>query len=331
MKGYQYFFFFLWILTAPGLKAQNLLDRQVSISLPAGPLIDLLDQLGEQENLEIISLDSSVTYNIPLSFDNAPLEIILDTLLDGTGLSFLVYRQYLILIGDHQLLEEKRSASYYKALQESIYASKNIDQQQQMVVGTIDEVMSGEDPFLTGKITDGDSGEEIVGATILVNETGAGTDTDEHGDFELRIPAGTYTFRVQYIGYREREIDLRIISSGKLNLTLSKSSILLDEIVVEAKKRDENIQSSQVGVSRVSIREIEKLPSFLGEVDIVKGLLQQPGVSTIGEGSSGFNVRGGNVDQNLVLMDEAMIFNSSHALGFFSSFNSDILSGATLY
>jgi hypothetical protein len=264
-------------------------------------------------------------------FDQVLFSDLLEDLLKGTSLHYLIYRDYLVVVADRTLLNEHKPASFYQTLQESIVAVNNAGDQEEIVIGDIEEAARSGSTVVNGKVLDIETGEEIFGATLLIQETGQGTDTDENGDFAITLKPGSYTLLLQYIGFRERQIPLRVISSGNLNLTLSKGSILLDEVVVEAKKRDENIQSTQVGVSRISIREIEKLPSFLGEVDIIKGILQQPGVSTIGEGSSGFNVRGGTVDQNLILMDEAMIFNSSHALGFFSSFNSDILSDAILH
>ncbi|MCB0668120.1 MAG: TonB-dependent receptor [Saprospiraceae bacterium] len=327
----QNLLFVLLVFITFSLQAQSILDREISFSNTGGKLSTILETLGERTGVQILCTDTVAALQEPISFDHVSLRSILNQLLNERGLSFLLYRDYFILVAERSALAEQRNATFYKALQESIDAANNQDEQEEIVVGDIENVDPSGTTIITGKITDVEDGEAIIGATILVEENSLGTDTDEEGRFELRLTPGTYSLKVQYIGYRERQIPVRVISSGSLDLTLSKGSILLDEVVVEAKKRDENIQSAEVGVSRVSIREIEKLPSFLGEVDIVKGLLQQPGVSTIGEGSSGFNVRGGNVDQNLILMDEAMIFNASHALGFFSSFNSDILSGATLH
>lgn len=157
----------------------------------------------------------------------------------------------------------------------------------------------------------------------------------------------SYENQVLLIGLRSnigREVDSdffqNLENEQSIANTISKSSakeevkddaFVLEEVVLEAQARNENIQSTQTGLIRMKIQEMETLPSFLGEVDVVKSLLLQPGVSTIGEGSGGFHVRGGNADQNLVLMDEAILFNTSHALGFFSAFHSDIVSEATLY
>ncbi len=313
------------------LRAQFLETLPVTYQLEEGNLRDRLDDLSKNLGIKIVIMDTTIVLDRSRQYQNQVLPEVLSDLLQETPLSYLFYRDYLVLIADRDLLHEARSVTFYQALQESVDASANSDDQTEMVVGSLDNVIASGVTTVSGVITDSENGEEIIGATLLIRETGLGTDTDESGAFNLSLKPGSYNLQLQYIGYRERLIPIRVISSGVLDLELSKSSILLDEVVVEAKKRDENIQSSQVGVSRITIHEIERLPSFLGEVDIIKGVLQQPGVSTIGEGSSGFNVRGGTVDQNLILMDEGMIFNASHALGFFSSFNSDILSDAVLH
>ncbi len=312
------------------LSAQSLDSLIVSHRFERGNLRDRLDEFSRSIGIRIVTMDTITAISEDRYYQNTALAAVLSDLLRDTPLGFLFYRDYLVVIADRAALNQNRPVTFYQALQESIDAATLPATQQEMVIGRVEDV-SPSGATVTGTVTDADTDEPIVGATLLIQETGQGTATDENGDYALQLNSGSYTLLLQYIGYSERKIPARVISSGRLDLQLNKGSILLDEVVVEAKKRDENIQSAQVGVSRITIREIEKLPSFLGEVDLIKALLQQPGVSTIGEGSSGFNVRGGTVDQNLILIDEGMIFNSSHALGFFGAFNPDILSGAVLH
>ncbi len=258
------------------------------------------------------------------------LEEVLSQVLASTALWYIIYDEQVIVLGDRVKITEHYNSQFYQALEESIEMVRDPGDKVQ-VIGSVDSVSQSGETVLSGRVVDGENGEPIIGATILILETQQGTVTSEEGNYELSLRPGAYTMTVQYVGFRSREIPINILSSGFLNIDLLQGSILLDEVVVEAQKRDENVQSAQTGVTRISVKEIEKLPSFLGEVDVIKSLLLQPGISSIGEGSSGFNVRGGNVDQNLILMDEAMLFNSSHALGFFSAFNTDIVSDATLY
>ena len=313
------------------LCGQSLDSTRVSIDLDPESWQRSLENLSKDLGVKITVQDSTTILPESKSYQNQYLGDVLRDLLYGTDLSFLIYRDYLMVIGDKTALGESKSASFYQALQHNLGGSNKQSDDLEIVIGDINHVLSADVTMVTGNIVDRDTNEPIIGATIFVKETGQGTDSDENGQFQLSLTPGSYTLLIQYIGFQDRQIPVRIVSSGMLDIALNRSSILLDEVVVEAKKRDENIQSVEVGVSRVNMREIEKLPSFLGEVDIIKGLLQQPGVSTIGEGSSGFNVRGGTVDQNLIVVDEGMIFNASHALGFFSAFNSDILSDAILY
>ena len=155
--------------------------------------------------------------------------------------------------------------------------------------------------------------------------------TDQNGNFEFTLAPGAYVFIVQYLGKKTRFIAVRVVGSGRFDLSLSDESVSLDEITIEADAADRNVASISAGVNKVRIKDIESLPAFLGEVDVIKSLQTLPGVSTVGEGAAGFNVRGGRTDQNLILQDGAILFNANHVLGFFSSFNPDATESFTLY
>lgn len=198
-------------------------------------------------------------------------------------------------------------------------------------MGSLDSISVEGDLVIKGQVSDGDTEEEIIGATIIFERTDEGTTTEADGSYALPTQAGDHMMIVQYVGYQTRRIPLKVVSSGRLDIQVERTAVLLDEVVVQAQAKDNNVKETQVGVTRISTKDLVKLPSFLGEVDVVKGLLLQPGITSIGEGSNGFNVRGGNVDQNLIMIDEGMIFNANHALGFFSSFNSDVVREAVLY
>ena len=303
----------------------------VTLDLQSATKSELMTKLGEACDCPVYdgatSLELAPT---TVAFRDVPLDSVLEALFENTAIGYLLYDQQVIVLGERSTIEENYTPQFYQALEESLTIAKD-PQEVVQVIGSIDAVSATGVTRLTGQVVDGESNEPIIGATIITKEDGQGTATDEAGNYMLELKPGSYTLAVQYIGFRNREIPISVISSGELDIRLLKGSILLDEVVVEAQKRDENVQSAQTGVTRISTKEIEKLPNFLGEVDVIKSLLLQPGVSSIGEGSSGFNVRGGNVDQNLIIIDEAMLFNSSHALGFFSAFNSDIVSDATLY
>jgi hypothetical protein len=188
-------------------------------------------------------------------------------------------------------------------------------------------------PFkVTGKITDGASGEPLVGVSVVIEETRAGTYTSEEGNFELQLlPKQKYTLRFSLVGYVSQTISINVLSSGNLSLKLAEDQQLLEGVVITGYDPRQNVKSTDMGKVEMSIATIETLPPFIGEVDIIKSITLLPGVSTVGEASAGFNVRGGGADQNLILIGGAPIYNSSHLFGFFTAFNADVVSGVTLH
>lgn len=184
---------------------------------------------------------------------------------------------------------------------------------------------------LSGTIKDAASGMPLNGASVYVSELESGTTAQDDGMFSLQIREGRYTVRFNYVGYRSDTRTLNLRDDRELTVELQRKSIELDEVVVSDEASIRNIESIETGVARLEVRELEELPTFMGAVDIVRSLLLLPGVSTVGEGASGFNVRGGDVDQNLVLLDDAPVFYPSHLFGFFSPFNADVVQDVTLY
>lgn len=184
---------------------------------------------------------------------------------------------------------------------------------------------------VSGYIKDAKNGEGLIGVSIYIKELATGNTTNAYGFYSLTIPKGTYNMVVTYIGYQKivKTINLQD-ESQTLTLEMTEEGKQLDEVVVKSKKEDDNVKSLEMSTTKISMKTIQKMPALLGEVDLVKSIQLLPGVSTVGEGASGFNVRGGSVDQNLVLLDEAPVFNSSHLFGFFSVFNPDAVKDVKL-
>lgn len=185
---------------------------------------------------------------------------------------------------------------------------------------------------VSGILTDTRNGEALIGVTIYVKELSTGNISNAYGFYSLTLPKGNYTLIYSYIGYTSIEKQLLLERDVRMDVALTEESKLIQEIVIEGEKEDEdrNVRSLDMGVSKLDIRTIQKMPALLGEVDIVRSIQLTPGVNTVGEGAAGFNVRGGGIDQNLVLMDEAPVYNSSHLLGFFSVFNPDAVKDVKL-
>lgn len=185
---------------------------------------------------------------------------------------------------------------------------------------------------VSGYLKDASDGEKLIGATVYVLETKSGASTNAYGFYSLTLPAGSYTLEFSYIGFAKKIQKISLTQNIQLDVELSSDSQELEEVLISA-EGDENarVQNLEMSVSKLDMTTIQKMPAFLGEVDVIKSLQALPGVSTVGEGATGFNVRGGSVGQNLILQDEAPVYNSSHMLGFFSTFNPDAVKDARLY
>ena len=182
----------------------------------------------------------------------------------------------------------------------------------------------------TGYVRDAKTGQPIQGVNIVVMNVSKGYVTAKDGFYVITMPAGEYVLKFTHVGYRPR---LDTISLQKLlfrEITLDDDAKDLEEVVVTSETPDRNVRKVEMGVSQLTIRSIRRIPPLLGEIDIVRSLLLLPGVTTVGEGAPGFNVRGGSADQNLILFDGAPVFNSSHLMGFFSVFNPDVVRDVTL-
>jgi hypothetical protein len=184
---------------------------------------------------------------------------------------------------------------------------------------------------VSGFITDARTGESLTGAVVYTKENSAmGITSNSYGYFSLTLPAGNYKLVIQFLGYRTKTIDLALIEDVRLSVDLDEESISIDEVTITAEKSNINVLQNEL-ISKISVKEIQNIPVILGEKDILKTIQLLPGIAPAGEGNAGFYVRGGGVDQNLILLDEAPVYNPSHLLGFFSTFNSDAIKDITVY
>lgn len=185
---------------------------------------------------------------------------------------------------------------------------------------------------LSGNVKDLSDGEDLIGLTIFVKELpGTGTVSNVYGFYSLTLPKGEYTIQYSYVGYQTQEYKMSFNQNIKKNIELGVDANDLEVFEISAEKEDENIRSTEMSVTKIDMKEIESIPVLFGERDVMKTIQLMPGVATGGEGSAGFFVRGGSADQNLILLDEAPVYNASHLLGFFSVFNSDAIKDLTLY
>ncbi|HCO82040.1 MAG TPA: hypothetical protein DIT95_00710, partial [Arenibacter sp.] len=184
---------------------------------------------------------------------------------------------------------------------------------------------------LSGTITEIASNETLIGVTVAVPSLSTGVVTNEYGFYSITLPKGIYELQISSLGYQDIIQTIDLSFDQKINFQLLEDAEQLEEVVVTEDIERLNIRKPQMSVNSLSVETIKKIPVILGEADIIKSILLLPGVSNAGEGASGFNVRGGAVDQNLILLDEATIFNSSHLFGFFSVFNPDAIKDVKLF
>ncbi|MBL7801178.1 MAG: TonB-dependent receptor [Chitinophagales bacterium] len=183
---------------------------------------------------------------------------------------------------------------------------------------------------ISGYVKDGSNGESLMSSIVYVNEISKGTTTNEYGFYSLQLPPGKYTIKISYVGYTTQLLPVTLDKDTKLNVEMGNSSVLSQEVVVTAERKDANVSSTNIGRQEITMENAKAIPALLGEVDILKTLQLLPGVQAAGEGNSGFYVRGGGPDQNLVLLDEATVYNTGHLFGFFSVFNSDAIKSVTI-
>jgi hypothetical protein len=183
-------------------------------------------------------------------------------------------------------------------------------------------------------VKDKKNGELLIGVTVKVSENPSiNVVANEYGFYSLSLPEGNYTIVISNPGYQDFEQQIKVDQNIKLDLPLIQQEAIsksIDEVVITGIKKDKNLSSAQMGTETLNIKSIEKLPVLFGEKDVMKTIQLLPGIKSSGEGSSGFSVRGGATDQNLILLDEAPVYNASHLLGFFSTFNSDALKDASI-
>ena len=184
---------------------------------------------------------------------------------------------------------------------------------------------------ISGQMRDASTGEDLLYSSVIVKENTKGCITNEYGFYSISLPNGIYTVKFSYMGYKTIIKKIKLHKDVKINVELEKSNKQLSEIKVRGKAVDANVTRNEIGTMSIKIEDAKELPVLLGEQDIIKTMQLMPGVSSSGEGGSGYHVRGGSIGQNLILLDEAPVYNASHLLGFFSVFNSDAIKDMKIY
>lgn len=279
------------------------------------------EQITLKEAFELVEKSKNVKFFYQLQWienRSVPREILklalpdfLNAALQNTGYNYTIYKQkYIILLSNGGLSSNTQRENI---IDEESFVAK-----------------SGEFS-ISGKIKDANSGESIIGAALYFEEVETGAVSNSFGYYSISLPSGIYTVRVSAMGKASSSQRIFLDKNISLDIELYDHLTQLNEVVVKADAIDKNISSPEMGLVKLDTKTMQSIPAFLGETDVIRSITMLPGVSTVGEGAAGFNVRGGNTDQNLILIDDVPVFNSSHLFGFFSMINTDIVKDVTLY
>ena len=264
------------------------------------------------------------------------LSCILDNLFSGTSLYYLIVDSESVVITKNFTVNASKIP--VKNGNKVITKTENTDTREarqmaenlSVYIGNPSDRDKPGNVTVSGLITDRNTGEPITGVNVFIQKLSIGTNTNQYGYYTLTLPRGIHSVKFSFIGMREKNITLNLFGPGEMNIEMDKTFILLKETVISAQVNN-ILQRFEVGAEKINIRSLKLLPTSMGESDLLKGILLIPGVQSVGEGSAGFNVRGGSADQNLILIYGAPVYNSSHFFGFFSAVNTDIIKDVTLY
>lgn len=313
---------------------ENLTGLKITGDYRGVKMIDVLVLLRDRYGIRFYFDPALIpNFEVTVQFQETPFLEALQTLLRGSNLSAAQIKPGVAILAPKNNLTREYANQIVAAWDTGTmkWPERKPFQELKLSFGNRDKVAPSKPLLFRGKIMDMDTEEPIIGATILAVDLQQGIDTDTKGRFELTLPAGVHALEIQYVGYQGIKLELSLYENAAVDLKIEPALLNLEEIIIRAKPDNAKVRSTQIGVENLEVKSIKELPTALGEADVVKALESLPGVSTVGESSAGFNVRGGNIDQNLIVQDGAPILNTAHALGFFSSFNPDVISGISLY
>lgn len=312
----------------------------LTVTVADASLKELVEVVESQSSYRFYFKDSDFnSFSVTISAEKKPLGFILDEAFKNTTYHYAVDPQFNVFLTKNviittQLLTDvttDRTVSTNQPVSSNEDEINRIAALNERRLFTIGLKNSGKArAVLSGTVKSMNNGEPIIGAAITVQNSSAGVATDEKGNYTLELPTGKHVLTIRSIGLKNTTRTLVLHSDGRLNIEMVAESANLKEIVVTS-DRESHVKGLQMGVEKLDIQTIKYIPSSFGEVDVLKAMLTVPGVKTVGEASSGFNVRGGATDQNLILFNNSTIYNPFHFFGFFSSFNSETIESVELY
>ncbi|MGK7393604.1 MAG: carboxypeptidase-like regulatory domain-containing protein [Candidatus Cyclobacteriaceae bacterium M3_2C_046] len=345
----KYIYLFLWVSFLGGFSlesaAQEVKIPDVSGNFDQVPF-DQFVKIAENQTAFYFYYDKSQTDSLQVSasLNQVPLDQALRQILQGSDFHFALKDHNVFITYEQEIRTElpigffdsksdsvQFDISLFDYLDEQVTVSqKNALENKLFEIGPKSNNIKQGNSNLAGSVTDAESGEPVIGALVYIEEPWIGTATDAYGYFSITLPRGRHELKVKSIGMKDTRRQIMLYGDGKMNIELQQDVIPLREVVIESEK-DANVSGMQVGLEKIDIKSIKQVPTALGELDVMKVTLTLPGVQSVGESTTGLNVRGGATDQNLILFNDAIIYNPAHLFGFFSAFNPDVLKNVTLY
>lgn len=321
--------------------------KRVTLNVQEVSLIQVLEEIEKQTELKFFYVEEWVSgETVTANYQDSSLEEVLEELFDETLVNYFIFDENRVVLTQNNIIYDELPEGFFYDPQDKIV-------QQEIEADALNPVFHSDEPVenreletisigkesrynqgqrfsLRGRVTDTKTGEPISNLSIMVRDKSIGAVTDANGYYELRLPAGPNILQTQALGTEDYEKRVVIFNEGTLNISLRESYEQLGEIFLES-NADKNVEEAVTGREQINVQEIKNIPLVLGERDILKVATTLPGITTAGEGSAGYNVRGGRADQNLILLDDAVIYNPSHFFGIFSALNPFTSGDANIY
>lgn len=341
-----FYILFLLLISLPGLSQEQKL--KISGNYDQLPFADFVKDVEAQIPVWFqYHPDMAEGLSVSGSYDSKPLNDVLSGLFEDKDLYFSITEKNRIIVTQKTRIQSKLPANYFdrgqivsgpqeyfvfEFDQEEEEKSRSISSLENTVleIGKSSNNLYSNVASVAGYIKDAKSGEPIIGAIIYKDDPPIGVATDQFGYYSLTIPKGDHELKIKSMGYKETKRQVKLLGDGTLDIEMIEDIIPLKEVIIESES-DINITGMQMGLEKLDIQAMKKVPPIMGEVDVLRIALTLPGVQTVGEAANGFHVRGGSADQNLVLFYDAPIYNPTHLFGFFSSFNPDVIKNVNLY
>ncbi|HZY82171.1 MAG TPA: carboxypeptidase-like regulatory domain-containing protein, partial [Cyclobacteriaceae bacterium] len=303
---------------------KNILDLKLDGSERGKQLKQFLSDLESKNDVRFYYMSEWIApIVIADDYSGKTLADMLEALFAGSDLAYIsVYPEVIVIVRD-----PTQAIQYRMAIERAVRERKKVEK---MVVGDHRSLVKGKRVTITGNVIDAKTKEPMVGANIRVSDSQFGTTTDDKGNYAITLEQGDHVLNYSFLDYDEKVVDVAAFMDAVINVEMEEIPMYLEEVVVTDRAARE-VSTNRIGQTQITIKEIKRSPAMLGEADLIRNVQMLPGVTTVGEAASGFNVRGGSVDQNLVMYDGMPMFNSSHVFGFLSTFNPEAIRDVSFY